>query len=559
MSTVSSVNSLLSSTDTTTSSVDVSSILAAAAGVSTPGIDVSSAVTAALYADRASERIWQSEQTTLTSQTTALTAIQTATTALTTDMESLNRLAGPLASRTVASSAASSVTASAAAGTVAGNHSVAINNLASTGSWYSDLAASATATLPSASFTLTTKGGATATIQIGSGVNTLNALASDINGQSLGVTATVVSDSTGARVAIISNTSGSAGDFSITAAPATGTSWSSPSLASGDALGADSFTLSSGSSSATISITSGESLADVATDINGQALGITASVVSDANGSHLALASSDGSTPFTISEPNFGFSQAAAGANASLTVDGVPISSASNTVKGAIPGVTLDLLSTTTFGAPAQLSVGMDTDQANTAISQFVTDYNTAINLVNAQFTYSSSTSSQGVLGSDPAVRSLQSSLMQALNYVNTPASGTTTVSSLSALGISQNTDGSLTLDSSTLSAMLTNNAADVQNFFQGASLNGFASSMNSQLDEYTNPSNGAFTVDLNSIQSTNDALTTQINDFETDYIANQKTILTAMYSQAEIALQELPTEMAQIQAELGQNTKSNS
>jgi len=98
-----------------------------------------------------------------------------------------------------------------------------------------------------------------------------------------------------------------------------------------------------------------------------------------------------------------------------------------------------------------------------------------------------------------------------------------------------------------------------VQNFFQGASLNGFASSMNSQLDEYTNPSNGAFTVDLNSIQSTNDALTTQINDFETDYIANQKTILTAMYSQAEIALQELPTEMAQIQAELGQNTKSNS
>ena len=559
MSTVSSVNSLLSSTDTTTSSVDVSSILAAAAGVSTPGIDVSSAVTAALYADRASERIWQSEQTTLTSQTTALTAIQTATTALTTDMESLNRLAGPLASRTVASSAASSVTASAAAGTVAGNHSVAINNLASTGSWYSDLAASATATLPSASFTLTTKGGATATIQIGSGVNTLNALASDINGQSLGVTATVVSDSTGARVAIISNTSGSAGDFSITAAPATGTSWSSPSLASGDALGADSFTLSSGSSSATISITSGESLADVATDINGQALGITASVVSDANGSHLALASSDGSTPFTISEPNFGFSQAAAGANASLTVDGVPISSASNTVKGAIPGVTLDLLSTTTFGAPAQLSVGMDTDQANTAISQFVTDYNTAINLVNAQFTYSSSTSSQGVLGSDPAVRSLQSSLMQALNYVNTPASGTTTVSSLSALGISQNTDGSITLDSSTLSAMLTNNAADVQNFFQGASLNGFASSMNSQLDEYTNPSNGAFTVDLNSIQSTNDALTTQINDFETDYIANQKTILTAMYSQAEIALQELPTEMAQIQAELGQNTKSNS
>ncbi|MDR3735500.1 MAG: hypothetical protein P4L10_08200, partial [Acidobacteriaceae bacterium] len=76
MSSVSAVNSLLASTDTSTSSVDISSILAAAAGVSTSAIDVSSAVTAALYADRATERVWQAEQTTLASQTTALTAIQ---------------------------------------------------------------------------------------------------------------------------------------------------------------------------------------------------------------------------------------------------------------------------------------------------------------------------------------------------------------------------------------------------------------------------------------------------------------------------------------------------
>ena len=44
------------------------------AGTSTPGIDVNSAVSSALYADRAPERQWQADQVTLTSQTTALTA-----------------------------------------------------------------------------------------------------------------------------------------------------------------------------------------------------------------------------------------------------------------------------------------------------------------------------------------------------------------------------------------------------------------------------------------------------------------------------------------------------
>jgi hypothetical protein len=48
------------------------------------------------------------------------------------------------------------------------------------------------------------------------------------------------------------------------------------------------------------------------------------------------------------------------------------------------------------------------------------------------------------------------------------------------------------------------------------------------------------------------------VNDFESGYIASQKTVLTAMYSKAEIALQQLPAEMQEIQAELGNNNNSN-
>ncbi len=440
-----------------------------------------------------------------------------------------------------------------------GNHTVSVNNLATTASWYSDLASSATATLPQSSFTLTTTAGSSATFNIGTGsINTLNDLASSINSQSLGVTASVVSDSTGSRLAIISNTSGSAADFSITSTPATGTSWSSPTLASGETLGADSFTLSYGGTTTTINTTDGESLSDLASNINSQSLGVTASVVTSSSGSHLSIVSTDGSTPFTISEPTFGFSQAVHGTDASLTVDGVPLTSASNTVTTAISGVTLNLVGTTAASAPATLAVAADSSTIGTAITQFVTDYNSAIKLVNSEFSYSSSTTSQGALGSDPTVRSLQTAMLNVLNDVeSTGTTGSTGISTLSDLGISTNSDGSLSLDTSTLSSQLVNNASAVQTFFMGSSLNGFASKMTAALGSFTQSGSGAFSVELNSISQTNTSLTNQINDYENLYIANQKTLLTAMYSTAEEALQSLPTQLKQIQAELGNSSSS--
>jgi flagellar hook-associated protein 2 len=556
MSSVSAVNTLLG-TSTTTPAVDISSILAATVGATTPGIDVTAAVAAALAAARAPESVWAAQQATLAAQTSALTAIQSATSALTTDMQSLNTLTGPLSARTVASSNTSAVTATAASGTIAGNHSVVVNNLATTAAWYSDLQPSATATLPATSLTITGASGSSSTITTGSGVDTLTDLATAIGaatdsaGNSLNLSATVVSDATGSRLAIISTAPGAASDFSITSANFTGTAWTSPDIPTTATLGANALTITSDSTSTSVTTTSGETYAQLATAINALNIGVTATAASDANGTHLTLVSADGSTPFTINEPSLGFSQAVVGTNASLTVDGVPISSASNSVTGAIPGVTLSLLGTTSISG-ASLTVASDATQVSTAINKFVADYNTAINLVSAQYSFNSSTNSEGVLSADPTVRALQSTLMQAVNFVATPATGTTTISSLASLGITVATDGSLAVDSATLNNALINSSTDIQNFFQGASLNGFASTLNTSLSTFTNPGNGAFIVDLQSIATTNADLTTETANFETNYIAQQKILLTAEYSQAEIALQQLPTQMAQINAELG-------
>jgi flagellar hook-associated protein 2 len=478
MSSTSALNSLLSSSSATTnSSVDISSILAAVAGASTPGIDVSAAVSAAIYGARAPERIWQADQTTLSSQMTELQAMQTATASLQTDLQSLNALSGPLSSREVYSSDYSSVSATAATGTSLGTHQISVTNLATTGSWYSDEQASATATLADSSFTLTTASGQSTTVTTGAGGDaTLNDVVTDINGQNLGVTASIVTDASGARLSLVSNTSGAAANFSV----------------------------------------------------------------ASNSGSGIA---------FTLATP---------GTNASLTVDGVPVTSASNTVTGAISGVTLSLLSPTTAGSPVDLSVQSDVTSVATAMGQFVTDYNSALALLNKQFAFSASTSSQGDLASDPTVRSLQETLQSIADYTSQSSSSASGVSSLSDLGISIGTDGTMSIDTTTLDDVISNSPAAVQNFLQGTALNGFANSAYNRLNNFTDPGDGAFTVDLNSMQTQSTDLTNEISDFETNYIAQQQTSLTADYTTAEEALQSLPTQMTQLQDELGYNSSNN-
>ncbi len=580
MSSASFINSLLSPYPTNAySALDLSSMLAAGSGAGTPGIDVNAAVAAAIYADRAPERIWQADQATLSSQTSALTAIQNAVASLQNDMDSLNSLAGPFQARIVSSSNSNYVTASAAVGTQAGVHNVVVNSLATQASWYSDLESSPTAALPASSLTITTASGATATFATGTGNagDNLNDLAAAINASSsLGVSATVMSDSTGSRLAIVSKSVGKANDFSITSKNYTGLSWTSPDMPAGATLGANSIIISSANgASITVATTSGETYAQLAADINSAVssynagnpaapLNVTATAGSDANGTNLSLASSDGVTPFTVNEPAFGFTQAAAATDASATIDGVPYNSASNTIAGAVPGVTLSLLATTQ-GAPVSLTVAPDAAQTSTAIDQFVADYNSAISLVNAQFKLTGSadssgnaTASEGVLASDATVVNLQSTLEQALNFVYAPASGSTTVSSLRDLGITMNNDGTLSVNSATLANALVTSPGDVQNFFQGAALNGFAGSVYSALNAFTAPGNGAFQVDLNSMSAQSRDLSSQIVDFEANYIAAQQVVLTQEFSKAEQALQSLPQEMQQLNAELGFNNNSN-
>lgn len=446
------------------SSINLSAILSAL-GSTSSGIDVQSAVAQEIALEAEPMDLWEQQQSNLANQTSDIQGIETDITSLQSALTALQDPAGALASMDASSSNSNIVTASAAAGTTAGTHEVVVNNLATTASWYSTDVASETTDLAAGSFTIQVGSGSPLTVTTGSGVNTLDDVVNYINSQNAGVTASVVNDANGSRLALVSSNSGAAGNFTVT------------------------------------------------------------------NGSGLS------------------FTQAATGVDASLTVDGIPIDSASNTVTGAVNGLTFNLTGT----GQASVSVAADPTQISQAVSTFVTDYNKVISDVNSEYSVNAS-NQEGPLAEDPVLSNLQSLLLGVGSY----SSGNGVVSTLQDLGISMNNDGTLTLDSSTLNNAIQSNPAAVQNFFQGSSSNGFASNLNNELNGIVDPVSGAFTVDLQSISSENTDLQNEINNFQT-YLSNRETYLTNEYNQADEALQELPNLEAQLNAELGYTTTNKS
>jgi flagellar hook-associated protein 2 len=449
-----------------TSGISISSLLSAL-GSSSSGIDVTSAVDAAMEAIEEPEIQWEEDETTLNTQTSDLDSVETDVETLQSSLTALSDSNGALASMSATSSDTSLVEASAASGTTAGTHSIVVSNIATAASWVSDTVASSSTTLASGSFTLQVGSGTATTIQIGSSDDTLTELASNINSQDLGVTASVVTDSSGARLAIVSNNTGSANAVTVS-----------------------------------------------------NASGLT-------------------------------FTQASKGEDASLTVDGISIDSASNTVTGAVSGLTLNLV-----GADANetvsVSVTPDSSAVESAINSFVSAYNTAIGDVNTQYTVSDN--AEGPLAGDATIQMLQTSLLSSGSY----SGGGNGVATLADLGITMNKDGTLTVDSATLDNAVENNFSAVQNFLLGTSSDGFVSYLNTQLNTLTASGNGAFTIDLQSIATQISGLKTEVTNFQT-YADDQQKLLTAEYNQADITLQEIPEKEAQINAELGYTSSSSS
>ncbi len=281
----------------------------------------------------------------------------------------------------------------------------------------------------------------TALTSIGTDLSTLSTAAQSLT-DFQGVLAEKEGSSSDTNVLSLSSagTTAVAGSHTVVVSQlATTASYYSDSVAAESDLLTGSFTVTVGGATQTISASSGgESLSDLATTINSADAGVTASVVNGSSGAELTIVSNTSGSAgnFTISGALTDTSNGNAtvnldnvgqtGVDAQLTVDNIPVTSGSNTVTGAIQGVTFQLLS----AAPTtsvQVEITNDNSDVESAVSTFVSDYNKVIGDLNAQEGNDSSGNPEPLYGS-PAVALLQEQLESALTFTQpAQAVGTTT------------------------------------------------------------------------------------------------------------------------------------
>jgi flagellar hook-associated protein 2 len=428
------------------------------------GFDVTSTVNQIVSNLRNIETPWKSQLTSLQAQDTAISSLGTLLSRLSTDLGQFTDFQGVLAGKQGSSSDPDVLALTSASSTaIAGTHTIVVNSLAATSSGYLDAITNASDTL-SGSLSIQVGSGTAQTITLDSTDNTLSGLAAAINSAGIGVTASVLTDTNGARLSLVSGTSGTAGDLTITSSIADGTT-------------------------------------------------------------STALA----------------YHTATTGLNASLTVDGVGISSASNTVSTVIPGVTFQLLapSPVTGGTAEQIQVQILNDNSSvvTAMSQFVTDYNAVIKAVNAQEANTSSGTPEPLFGT-PTLTLLQEQLVDSINSANNQGD----ISGFTQLGLSVNNDGTLTLDSDALNSELNSDYSGVVSFFQNSGSWGMNFSM--ALNNLgTSSSTGSLALALKSDSATETSLNTDISNEEL-LITAQQASLTAELNTANQILQSIPSNL---------------
>jgi flagellar hook-associated protein 2 len=316
------------------------------------------------------------------------------------------------------------------------------------------------------------------------------------------------------KLTVKSNNDAVPGNYTVNVTNiATSSSVATAAFAGGtaSAIPSGNLTITQNGISKSYQIPTGATLASVVKQINADTdtTKISANIITDANGSRLVLGSTTTGTGsditttsdiagFTIN-PNAKLdstSTASAGyigdqaKSAELTINGLPVTSKSNTLDSTLGGVTMTLVGAGT----STVSVSTNSDGLKNSLQSFITAYNAVVSAVSTvtKATISSTpdpttgaTVTPAALTGDSMPRSILQSMRDEL--VTTGAAGNLAV--LSQLGITTSqTDGTLSLDNVKFQAAMDQGlAGDVQQMFSGTTdSNGLIARMNAALNPYT-------------------------------------------------------------------------
>ncbi len=252
-------------------------------------------------------------------------------------------------------------------------------------------------------------------------------------------------------------------------------------LVTPDQAGTLKITVGSGTA-VSVDIAANATMSDVKNAINASTAEVTASVINDGAKDVLILTAKNSGTSNTISidgsttganpaafdifdnvstdpdSPTNNWELQRQASDASVTVDGIVISSKTNSIADSITGITLNLVKES--AGPTTLTVSKNNASVTTSLNAFIKAYNDAVSTMKSLGNYDATNKQASTLTGDATLRSAQSQLRTAL--FATSGGSNANLQRLSDLGVSVQLDGTLKLDSTKLSAAITSDFSSV-------------------------------------------------------------------------------------------------
>ena len=330
-------------------------------------------------------------------------------------------------------------------------------------------------------------------------------------------------------------------------------------------VGEGELTLTVNGQNATITIGSGNnSYTGLAAAINGAGLGVTASVVTDTQGTRLVMKGATGAdNDFSLTSVS-GDDLAAfawSGTNSStmvsmvapqdaiIRIDGVEQHYASNTVDTAIANLRIDL-NKAAPGSTVTLATTEPTTTMRDLMVEFVDAYNTLLKGLNTATSTGADAASSGVLNGDASIRDMR---RQLATMTSTQLSATGSYKTLTDLGVATNRDGTLKLDTEILDKAIAADPSAVTQMLNpavtSATSPGLAGMMDAVRDKIQQK-DGSLATSKAKYEDLAEKLTAQLEKLDTQ-MTNYEAQLTTVYSKMETRLTALKATQSYLEQQI--------
>ncbi|WP_312935383.1 flagellar filament capping protein FliD [Pseudomonas sp.] len=318
-----------------------------------------------------------------------------------------------------------------------------------------------------------------------------------------------------------------------------------------------------------LSVPAGATLQQVRDSINSTfgTSGLSANVLTDANGSRLVVTSTKMGVGSDItlggnSGIDTGYSVISPPSNAEYMLDGIKMTSKSNEISDAVSGLSITLVGVSAMNSsgnersPTLLSLTTNASTLKSGVQGFVDTYNALMTAINAETKVTTGTDGNPVAGAltgDASMRALVTSIRNEMSQL----SGNGAFKSLAQFGVTTSQDGGLlSLDDKKWTAAVATNIADLPSIFTGKT--GLLARMQSATEDFAKATTGTFAQRTKTLTDNLNKLKTEQTTLDDRMTALTKT-LQDKYNAMDTLVAQLRAQSDSVMTTLNALNKANS